>query len=256
MRKAVAVLTLSLLLGTAGVAFAQTATSPTNASASAPATKSSGSPFIEPNLKLPKNSGGVSLSPQIKDAPLSDDMVMGKPDAPIIIVEYASMSCPHCAHFSGTVLPQLEKVYIETGKVRYILRQFPLNEPALKAAELLDCVGEQSPEKYYIFAKVLFDAQSKWAFDTNFMAGLETIATVGGLSKDQLQNCVVPTEREMKVLKKKKLAEESVKIPHTPYFFIAGEAYEGERTFEAVSKFIDKKLGELEKKDAKPEEKK
>ena len=206
--------------------------------------------FTEPNLKLAKDSGGISTSPQIKNAPLPDDYVMGKKEAPLVMVEYASMSCPHCAHFSSTVLPQIEKTYIETGKMRYILRQFPLNEPALKAAELLDCVGEQSSEKYYVFTKVLFDAQSKWAYDSNFLAGLETIASVGGLSHDQFQNCVTPTEREMRVLKKKKIAEENVKIPHTPYIFIGGEAYEGERTFEAVAKFIDKKLGETQPKPA------
>ena len=253
MRLAFTAFTMSLLLGTASVAFAQTAaTSPAAAADPAAATKAANtSPFLEPNLRLPKDSGGISVSSQITGAPLSDDYVMGKSDAPLIIVEYASMSCPHCAHFSATVLPQIEKVYVEPGKVRYILRQFPLNEPALKAAELLDCVGEQSPEKYYVFAKVLFDAQSKWAFDTNLMSGLETIATVGGLSKEQFQNCVVPTEREMKALKRKKLAEESVKVPHTPYIFIGGEAYEGERTFEATSKFIDKKLAELDKKQEK-----
>lgn len=251
MRITVTALAVALSLTTATAAFAQgaaPAAKPEAATADAKTPEASKAPFAEPNLRLPKNSGGVSLSPQIKDAPLSDDFVMGKPEAPLVIVEYASMSCPHCAHFSATVLPQIEKVYVETGKVRYILRQFPLNEPALKAAQLLDCVGEQSSEKYYVFAKVLFDAQTKWAFDTNFMAGLETIATVGGLSREQFQNCVVPTEREMKVLKKKKLAEESVKIPHTPYIFIGGEAFDGERNFEAVSKFIDKKLAEIEKK--------
>src|SRR3954468_7537936 len=98
---------------------------------------------------------------------------MGKPSAPIVMVEYASLSCPHCAHFSNTVLPELEKHYIETGKLRYVLRQFPLNEPALKGAVLLDCVGEQSKDKYFIFSKVLFDAQDKWAFDGNYMSGLE-----------------------------------------------------------------------------------
>lgn len=240
MRNIIAAAAFSLLF-TSGAAFAQTA-------ATSPAESAR---FVEPNLKLPKDSGGISLSPQIKDAPLPDDFVQGKPDAPLLMIEYASMSCPHCAHFSGTVLPQLEKTYIETGKMRYILRQFPLNEPALKAAELLDCVGEQNSDKYYIFAKVLFDAQSKWAYDSNFLAGLETIATVGGLSHDQFLNCVTPTEREMKVLKKKKLAEESVKVPHTPYIFIGGEAYEGERSFEAVSRFIDKKLAEMPKKDEK-----
>jgi protein-disulfide isomerase len=160
------------------------------------------------------------------------------------MIEYASLSCPHCGHFSTAVLPTLQKDYIETGKMRYILRQFPLNEPALKGAMLLDCVGEQSNDKYFVFARVLFDAQSKWAFDTNYMAGLETIALVGGLSKDQFLNCVNNTDREVKVLKEKKMAEDNIKIPHTPYIFINNEIYEGERTPEAVTQFINKKLAE------------
>ena len=194
----------------------------------------------EPNLKH----GAASLSKistyLIQDAPLPDDYVMGKSSAPIVIVEYASMSCPHCAHFSNTVLPQLQKDFIDTGKVRYILRQFPLNEPALKAAMLLDCVGEQNKSKYFLFAKVLFESQNKWAFDNNYLSNLETIATVGGLSKEQFDHCVNNTDREMKILKTKKLAADEVKVPHTPYIFIAGEPYEGDRTPEAISDSDDK----------------
>lgn len=196
----------------------------------------------EPDLKVTKGSGGKSTSFLVKDAPLPADHVMGKTTAPIVIVEYASLSCPHCAHFSSGVLPELEKKYIETGRVQYVLRQFPLNEPALKGAVLLDCIGEQSNEKYYIFSRVLFDAQSKWAFDGDYMAGLETIATVGGLSKDQFASCVNSTEREMKVLQAKQKATEELAIPHTPYFFIDGEVYGGERNIEAMSAFIDKRL--------------
>ena len=225
-------LALSLLLTTASAAFAGDAPKQT-------------SPFTEPNLKTPKDSGGRTTSEQILGAPLKTDFVMGGDKAPITMIEYASLSCPHCAHFSATVLPTLQKDYIDTGKLRYILRQFPLNEAALKGAMLLDCVGEQDPKKYYVFAKVLFDAQNKWAFDANFMAGLETIASVGGLTKDQFQNCTGPTEREVKVLKAKKLAEDEIKIPHTPYIFIGDEAYEGDRSPEAIEKFIDKKTAEL-----------
>jgi len=243
MRSLTATLVLSLLIGTAPAAFAQGAPDTTVKSDQTAVP----SKFVEPNLKMPKDSGGISTSNLIKDAPLSTDFVMGKPEAQLIMVEYASLSCPHCAHFSTTVLPLLEKEYINTGKMRYILRQFPLNEPALKGAMLLDCVGEQNKDKYYVFAKVLFDAQNKWAFDSNYMSGLETIATVGGLSREQFMNCVTPTDREMKILKMKKIAEEQVKVPHTPYIFVGGEAYEGDRGFEAVSKFIDKKLAEGQK---------
>ena len=202
----------------------------------------------EPNLKVTKGSGGTSTSRLIYEAPARYDYVLGDRNAPVMIIEYASFSCPHCAHFSNTVLPQLEKHYVETGKAAYILRPFPLNEPALKAAMLADCVGEQSVNRYYIFSRVLFDAQKKWAFDGNFMSGLQTIANVGGLSTKEFMGCVNNTDREMHILKLKKAANEELKIPHTPYFFIDGEVYGGERTFEAMSKFIDAKLAQKKKK--------
>src|SRR3954471_4916052 len=122
MRTTIAALTLALLLGTASAATAATATTTTEKTGSATDTANAPTKFMDPNLRLPKDSGGVSLSTQITDAPLPDDMVMGKATAPLVMVEYASMSCPHCAHFSANVLPQLEKTYIETGKMRYILR--------------------------------------------------------------------------------------------------------------------------------------
>ncbi len=202
----------------------------------------------EPNLKVIEGSGGMSVSRLITDAPLPGDYVMGSDKAPLIMVEYASFTCPHCAHFSNAVLPELEKKYIETGKMRYILRHFPLNEPALKASMLAECVGETSHRKYYVFSKVMFDAQAKWAFDGNYMAGLETIANVGGLSKQQFMECVSNTDREMRVLQVKKAAGDELKIPHTPYFFIGGEVYGGEKTVPAMSQFIDAKLAKLEEK--------
>lgn len=202
----------------------------------------------DPNLKVVKGSGGKSKAAIVNDAPIMSDYVKGSHKAPITMIEYASLSCPHCAHFSNTVLPELEKRYIETGKLKYILRHFPLNEPALKGSMLTECVGEQSPKKYYIFSRVLFDAQNKWAFDGNFMAGLETIANVGGLSRGEFMNCVNNTDREMYILKIKKEANEVLQIPHTPYFYIGGEVYNGERSFKAVSQFIDAKLAQQKKK--------
>jgi protein-disulfide isomerase len=245
----VTALALSLMLSMAPVAFAADELPAPEASKAPAAVDNGVSPapgFTEPNLKPSKISGGRTTSNLIKDAPLHTDFVMGNPKSPLIMIEYASLSCPHCAHFSTTVLPALQKDYIDTGKMRYILRPFPLNESALKGAMLLDCIGEQNQEKYYVFAKVLFDAQSKWAFDANFMSGLETIATVGGLSKEQFQNCVNKTDREIKILKLKKDAEQELKVPHTPYIFIGDEAYEGDRSPVAIEKFIDGKLAEIQ----------
>jgi len=190
----------------------------------------------------------IITSPSIKDAPLKSDFVLGQRKAPVVLVEYASLSCPHCAHFSTTILPTIEKNYIETGKVAYILRQFPLNEPALRGAMLVGCVGASSEEKYYTFSRVLFDAQSKWAFDSNFMSGLETIATVGGVSKAQFDSCVNNKDNEVKVLEAKKATNDELKVPHTPYIIINGTVYNGDMTAEGVSKAIDAALAAKTKK--------
>lgn len=206
------------------------------------------SPEPDPTIKESGDTGGASNSYLVKDAPLKSDFVLGKRNAPVVLVEYASLSCPHCAHFSNTVLPELEKKYINTGKLAYVLRQFPLNEPAMRAAMLVQCVGESSPAQYYVFNRVLFDAQNRWAFDTNFMEGLETIATVGGVNRQQFKACTSDKDREMRILQAKKTANDELKLPYTPYFFIDGEIYNGERSIENMSKFIDAKLAKKGKK--------
>lgn len=220
------------------VAFAADTPSPqTPAVQSSPAVKPTADTSQKPELPH-----GVIESKLISDAPLPSDFVMGKKDAPVVMVEYASLSCPHCAHFSASVMPDIQKKYIDTGKVRYVLRQFPLNEPAMHGAMLVTCMGEQDSEKYYMFSKVLFDSQSKWAFDGGWQSALETIAAVGGVSKEQFNSCINNTERESTILKSKMAAMNELKVPHTPYLFIAGEAYNDPMTVEAVSKFIDAKL--------------
>ncbi|MDE3036901.1 MAG: DsbA family protein [Pseudomonadota bacterium] len=196
----------------------------------------------EPNLKAMEHTSNSNL---VKDAPLPGDFVMGSKTAPLVMIEYASLSCPHCAHFSNTTLPLLIKKYVNTGKMRYVMRPFPLNEPALKGAVLLQCVGEQDSRRYYAFAKVLFDAQNKWAFDANYLANLQTIAEVGGVSKAQFDHCMGNTDMEVKVLKVKKLANDELRVPHTPYIFIGGQVYDGSRDIVPMSLFIDKKLAEL-----------
>ena len=198
----------------------------------------------EPNFKEMER---IAHSPLITDAPLPSDFVLGSRTAPIIMIEYASLSCPHCAHFSRTTLPLLIKKYVDTGKMMYIMRPFPLNAPALKAADLLECVGEQDSHRYYTFAKVLFDAQGKWAYSATYMTNLETIAQVGGVSKAQFDSCMNNTDIETKVLTIKKEANDQLKLPHTPYIFIGGKVYDGDRGIVPMSMLIEHKLSELAK---------
>lgn len=229
----------TLILAAATMIFSLNAYAQQNAPVNAPK--------ADPTIQTTGGPVTISNSPLIKNAPLKSDFVQGDRKAPVVIVEYASLSCPHCAHFSNTVLPELEKNYIEKGKVAYVLRQFPLNEPAMRGAMLVQCVGESSEEKYYTFSRVLFDAQPRWAFDANFMTGLETIATVGGLSKKQFQDCVNDKDREIAVLEAKKRANDELKIPYTPLVYINGELYEGPKTYGEISQRIDAKLAKIKK---------
>ena len=220
----------------ANTSFAADDVKPTSTPAAKAATETPKTP------EAPKIPEGIITNKLISDAPLPSDYVLGNKDAKVIMIEYASLSCPHCAHFYTAIMPDIQKKYIDTGKIRYILRQFPLNEPAIKGAMLVNCMGEQSTEKYYLFNKVLFDAQSKWAFDGNWQSALETIAAVGGVNKEQFTACITNLPRENAILKTKMEAMNDLKVPHTPYFFIGGEAFNGDITLEAMTQFIDSKL--------------
>lgn len=209
-------------------------------------------------------------SPLLSSAPSGSDFVEGNPDAPIVMIEYASMTCPHCAKFHTTIMPELTKRYIKTGKMAYIFRPYPLNEPALKASMLMDCVGEkQGTERYYTFTKVLFEAQNKWAFDSNWMSSLATFAKVGGVSGGMFDECTTDSAREIKLLNMKRAATKELGVDRTPTVFINGHRYDDEPTVEKITAYIDSLLAETkpskpaaeaektaEKSDEKPAEKK
>ncbi|HYP38382.1 MAG TPA: thioredoxin domain-containing protein, partial [Stellaceae bacterium] len=102
-----------------------------------------------------------------------DDRILGNPEAPITIVEYASLTCPHCAHFANDVLPEIKKDWIDTGKAKLVLRDFPLDEPALRAAMIARCAP---PDRYYAFADTFFAAQEKWVRSPDYREALARLA--------------------------------------------------------------------------------
>ncbi len=168
-----------------------------------------------------------------------DDIVTGVADAPVTIVEYASLSCPHCAHFHNEVFSELRTRYIEPGKVRLVFRHFPLNAPALAGAIAVNCVEPSERHKYL---KVLFAAQDKWAFDTNYQDAIGGIVFVGGLSHDQLNACRADKALEERILKIRQEAAQKGWVESTPTFFINGQKYVGDRSLEGMSKAIDAML--------------
>jgi protein-disulfide isomerase len=167
----------------------------------------------------------------------AQDVVLGNAKAPVTIIEYASLSCPHCAHFHRDIMPELQKRYIDTGKAKFVFRHFPFNAPALRGSQLVVCSGKA---KYYTFLKVLFKTQDTWAFSQNFLESLEGIAKLGGISKERFDACMADKQIEDRIVKERKDAETLYGVQSTPTVFVNGTVIPGVPTLEAIAKAIGK----------------
>lgn len=169
-------------------------------------------------------------------APRANDIVIGNPKAPVTVVEYASMSCPHCADFFTRVMPEFQKKYIDTGKVKLISRDYPLNEPALRASMLVHCAPA---DKQVAFIRVLFGSQDKWAFDNDFQKSLASIASLGGMPQDKFDACMKNTPLQTEIIKVRQEAETNLKIESTPTFFVEEQKLTGPHELSNLSAAID-----------------
>lgn len=202
-------------------------------SADAPTPTPNATPAVAPVPALP-----APAKPFVYK-PADMDIVTGKDSAPVVLVEYASLSCPHCAHFFTTVLPELTTKYIDTGKVKLVYRHYPLNDPALKAAELVQCA---EPDRRHTFVKVLFTTQMKWAYDASYRDSLSNIAALGGMDRLKFESCMNDKSIEKSVLSVAKEASDDYKINSTPSFFINNKPYKDNHDVASMSKAIDAAL--------------
>ena len=163
------------------------------------------------------------------------DRVLGKPEAPITIIEYASMTCPHCAHFSDDVLPKIKEKWIDTGKAKLVLRDFPLDEAALRAAMLARCAP---PERFYPIAEGFFRAQSDWVIAGNWRAALKGVAALLGIKGPQFDSCLADKALEDKITQSRLTASTQYGVDATPTFFVNGQRFEGEPSLEAFDKLL------------------
>ena len=164
-----------------------------------------------------------------------DDRILGNPEAPITIVEYASLTCPHCAHFANDVLPEIKKDWIDTGKAKLVLRDFPLDEPALRAAMIARCAP---PDRYYAFADTFFAAQEKWVRSPDYREALARLARLGGMGKEEFDTCLKNTELENKIVEGRLKATQELEVSSTPTFFINGSKLAGAPTPEEFEKLL------------------
>ena len=166
------------------------------------------------------------------------DIVIGKADAPVTIVEYASMTCPHCANFSKTTFPKLKSQYIDTGKVRFVFREFPLDDLAAAAAMLARCIDPQNGEKAVAVIEVLFASQDKWAV-RNPIPALQQIAKQAGMSEKTFDECLKDQKLYNNILAMRERASKEYQVQSTPTLFVNGKMQRGETSIEELSKVID-----------------
>ncbi len=163
------------------------------------------------------------------------EMALGALDAPVTIIEYASMTCPHCARFHLEELPQIKETYIDTGKVRFVYWEFPLGRLALTAAKIARCGGE---ERFFGFISLFFSKQVEWAGSNDPVDALRKLANVGGLGSVEFDACLANTSLEDGILTSALAASKAHGIDSTPSFVINGELLEGELTVAKLAEIV------------------
>ncbi|WP_398481129.1 DsbA family protein [Tardiphaga sp.] len=165
------------------------------------------------------------------------DMALGPKDAAVTVVEFASMTCGHCANFNETVFPKIKTEFIDTGKIRYVFREFPLDIKAAAGSMLSRCIAKDDAGKYFAVVDMLFKQQNEWVMK-NTAETLTRIGKQAGLSQQQVEECLKDQALLDKIAADQKFANEVLKVNSTPTFFINGEMLRGEQTFDEFSKKI------------------
>jgi protein-disulfide isomerase len=163
------------------------------------------------------------------------DLWLGDSKAPVTIIEYASMTCSHCAEFNVKSFPKLKADYIDKGKVRFVLREFPLDPLAAAGAMLARCAGDDKREA---MVELLFAQQKNWAFVNNPLDALEALVKQTGMGKTQFEACLNDQALFDKVSAERDLAGKTFKVNSTPTFFINGDRKPGEIPAEAIDETL------------------
>jgi protein-disulfide isomerase len=166
------------------------------------------------------------------------DMALGSDKAPVTIVEYASMTCPHCAHFQETTFPELKKRYIDSGMVRYILRDFPLDSLAGAAFVFAHCAAKGDKDKYYSMVDTLFRQQRQWAVEKP-LPPLMAIAKQAGFTEASFNACLTNQKAWDAMESVRQRALKEFKVESTPTFFVNGTMVSGAVSIEDMAKVID-----------------
>jgi protein-disulfide isomerase len=166
--------------------------------------------------------------------PEEGDMIEGKDTAKVTVIEYASASCPHCAAFYNDVYLKLKTDYIDTGKVRFIFREFPHNDQAMAAFMVARCSPK---EKYFPLIDIYFKTQQKWVPDAYNQ--LKDIAKQTGMSEADFEACLKNEKVAKAIWAVRDKADKSYGVTGIPTLFVNGKAFDGERTYDAMKAVLD-----------------
>lgn len=173
---------------------------------------------------------------QLMAEPALPDLWQGSKDAPVTMIEYASMTCTHCAAFHAETWPTLKSKYIDTGKVRFVLREFPLDPLATAGFMLGRCAG---PDKRNAITDLLFDQQKNWAFVDKPVEALENTVKQAGITHDAFESCLKDQALYNKVNAERDAAGKDFHVDATPTFYINGVKHSGELTVQELDKILE-----------------
>ena len=168
-----------------------------------------------------------------------EERSLGADDAPVTMIEYSSLTCPHCAEFHTTTLPKIKEQYVVPGKVRLVYRDFPLDPLAAAAAMLPHCV---EPDRYFGLLEGLFRSQSTWARSQEPAKELERLSRFAGLSPAAFQSCINNKDLLQAIQQRAEAARKEYNITSTPTFIIDGRKIVGATGFEEFQKVIEQQL--------------
>ena len=165
------------------------------------------------------------------------DLALGPVDAKVTVVEYASMTCGHCAHFTKDVWPEFKKKYVDTGKVRYVFREFPLDDLAAAASMLARCAGG---DKAFPLIEVMFEKQQEWAFgEGNPVPRLFEIAKQAGFTQESFDKCLTDQKLLDDITAGRTRASDVFGVQATPTFYINGKKLDGGPTLDKFDAMIE-----------------
>jgi protein-disulfide isomerase len=180
---------------------------------------------------------GVSAAEPIIDK----ERILGDAEAPVSIIEYASLTCPHCAQFHVGTLPQLKEAYIDTGKVNLIYRDFPFDQWGLRAAMLARCSGEK---RYFPMLATLFEKQKTWAYSDSPGEELARIGKLAGITQAEFDDCMANEQLVEAVLANRLGGEKEHGVDSTPTLIIDGKKHAGAKSFSEMEAILEPLLAE------------